>query len=144
MKQSTKFITGLLLISFAIVIITSFALNKNTEQNAEKNLAEYGSSNGNISAAYYEDGVDEDYNYIINYEILVQYDMPAVGMERIGDEIDRLLKESGTYGSKVEIIMSKKHGTYIEFQAVPEKSKDSIVYFKYQFSTNEMDIYLAE
>ena len=93
-------------------------------------------------ANYYEKGVDTEYNYITNLGYLKELDMPVVGLEKISDETDYILKENGETGNAVTIVSSKKKGSHMQIKM--QSTGGSVVHIDYQFTTNKFIIYLSE
>ena len=81
-----------------------------TQQYGQKSTEAYMHPDAN----YYEEGVDTEYNYITNLGYLKELDMPVVGLERISDETDYILKENGETGNAVTIVSSKKKGSHMQ------------------------------
>ncbi len=143
MKRSTVF-AGLSFCFLLIVCIILLAINKpdmETNNDTQQELSHV-SNNADASDRYYENGVDEDYNYIINLKQLTQYNLPLVGTEQIGDEVDYLLKENGIYGKELSILSSSKSKGIVNL--IIGVDTGQTVYVQYDYTKNELVTYMKD
>ena len=143
MKRSTVF-AGLSFCFLLIVCIILLAINKpdiGTNNDTQQELSHV-SNNADASDRYYENGVDENYNYIINLKQLTQYNLPLVGTEQIGDEVDYLLKENGIYGKELSILSSSKSKGIVNL--IIGVDTGQTVYVQYDYTKNELVTYMKD
>lgn len=143
MKRSTTFVGisfGFLLIMCIILLATNKS-DIETNNDTEQELSHV-NDNTNISDRYYENGVDENYNYIVNLKQLTEYNLPLVGTEQIGDEVDYLLKENGIYGKELSILSSSKSKGVINL--IMEIDTGQTVYVQYDYTKNELVTYMKD
>lgn len=146
MKKSDKF----LCISAIIIIILLIAFVFPAKQNEKDTLYDTesiselseSSRNSSRSDSYIEGGVDEDYNYITNCNVLTEYNMPLLGIEQIGDEVDSVLKEAGITGNALTIADKEKLRGCINLKICTEAG--SVVYVKYDYTANDLKVYMKE
>ena len=144
MKKSKIFLSSITIILSLLCITTikiSSKLSEKTDNSVQQETT-IQQSYLHPDIDYYENGVDTDYNYISNLGFLKDLDMPLVGMEQISDETDYILKQNGVTGEEVKITARRKKGSHILLEM--SSSSGCIVNIDYQFTTNNLNIYIVD
>ena len=146
MKRSTMFAIIAVVALVGTVLLGTFIAQRNETQNREEVIeevaAEIEREIRESYTGYEEPGVDNDYNYIVDYGTMFDYYIPEVGLKRFGDNLDALLKSNGITGAKIFFDSVSEPGTELIAEAVIDKDSSVRIYLNYDYTNDTLNTYL--
>lgn len=144
MKKSKKFIIGLIVVTTTLIILLFFITGENKGKDTNISMEQANESPTGNDGEYYEEGVDYNYNYIINGDTLKAYDIAYEIIENLGNDANQLFKDAGVHNEELEIFNISSKGTYVNFQIRPKHISQKIIYVECTKKSNNYTIYLKE
>ncbi len=150
-NKSTAFLFCAGGIAFVLcLVIGIIALRYQNRQEETAQTTETESSDPAIVTGYsrsdvfYSEG-DEDgaYNYISNFSMLKNTELPYVGTVSLNDRIDEYLKAADYISEKLEITNVTENGTYIYFDISIGDTGD-ILKSTYDIRYDSLDMYIMQ
>lgn len=92
------------------------------------------------TVGYYELGVDDTYNYIVNYEALDSVRFPAVGIAQVGAAVNEYYRNLGYEGTPVKISHQDDDGLHIYFTLTSDNDDKVVAYADYRLLDNTIVI----
>lgn len=137
MKKSSILLLLTGIIAGLLFILTFSITNKEgSSQSSEFEIVDkINLSPGDYEVSNYEGDEDLSYNYLINPQLLSDYEFLGIGITELGDILNDYVKEQGFTSQKLEIINISQKSSIIYIEIDIGKTKQCLL--KYDNLTNE-------